>query len=47
MLYDGRYKRSIQNIHNIGWKADYFKYYDVSMLGCGCGVLQYPQFDEK
>ena len=44
MLDEGRYRTSIQNLHKICWRAQYFKYYDVSMLGHGCGVSQYPQF---
>ena len=31
-------------MHKIGWKANYFKSADASMLGSGCGVSQYPQF---
>ena len=31
-------------MHKIGWKAQYFKSADVSMLGHSCGVSQYPQF---
>ena len=31
-------------MHQNGWKAQYFKSDDVSMLGHGCGVSQYPQF---
>ena len=34
-------------MHKIGWKENYFKSADVSMLGCGCGVSQFPQFYEK
>ena len=44
---NGTYKTSIQNIDKLGWKANQFNYADVSMLGRGCGVSQYPQFDEK
>ena len=28
----------------IGWKAQYFKFADVSIFGHGCGVSQYFQF---
>ena len=31
-------------MHKFGWKAQYFKSADFSMLGHGCGVSQYPQF---
>ena len=44
MLDDGSYKTTLQNMHNIGWKAEFFKSSDVSMLVHGCGVSQYPQF---
>ena len=47
MLDEGMYKKSIQNMHNICWKAQYFKSDDVSMLGHVYGVSQYPQFYEK
>ena len=38
MLYEGKYRTTIHNIHNIGWKEKYFKSDDVSILGHGCGV---------
>ena len=41
---EGKYKTSVQNMHRIGWKGNYFKSDDVSMLGHCCGVSQYPQF---
>ena len=44
MLDEGKYRTTLQNMHNIGWKAQYFNSADVSMLGHGCGVSQYPQF---
>ena len=31
-------------MHKLGWKAQHSKSDDVSMLGHGCGVSQYPQF---
>ena len=31
-------------MHKLGWKAQYFKSADVSMLGHSCGVSTYPQF---
>ena len=34
-------------MHNIGWKVNYFKSADVSMLVHGCSVSQYTQFYEK
>ena len=44
MLDEEKYRSTVQNMHKIGWKAQYFKYADISMLGHGCGVSQYPQF---
>ena len=44
MFDEGTYRTTIQNMHNLGWKAQYFKSADVSMLGHGCGVSQYPMF---
>ena len=38
---------TIQNINNLGWKAQFFKSAHVSMLGHGCGVSQYPQFYDR
>ena len=44
MLDEVRYRTTVQNMHKFGWKAQYFKSADVSMMGHGCGVSQYPQF---
>ena len=44
MIDEGTYKTKIQNIYKLGWKEQFFKYADVSMLVHGCGVSQYPQF---
>ena len=44
MLDERNYRSTVQNVHKHGWKAQYFKSADVSMLGHGCGVSQYPQF---
>ena len=30
--------------HDARWKNSYFNSADISMLGYGCGVSQYPQF---
>ena len=46
ILDEGTYKTTIQNMYKLGWKAQLFKSADVSMLGHGCGVSQYPQFYE-
>ena len=47
MLDEGTYKTTIQNIHKLGWKAQFFNSNDVSVLGNGCGVSQYPQFYDR
>ena len=44
MIDLGSYKSTIQNIHNLGWKAQLFNSSDVPTLGHGCGASQYPQF---
>ena len=43
MLDEVMYKRTRKEMHQIGWKANYFNYSDVSILGHGCGVSQFPQ----
>ena len=40
MLDEGTHKTSIRNMHKLGWKSNYFKSADVSILGHGCVVLQ-------
>ena len=44
MLDERNYRSTVQNMHKLGWKAQYFKSADVSMLGHSCGVSTYPQF---
>ena len=44
IIDEGKYRTTVQNIHKLGWKAKYFNSADVSILGHGCGVSQYPQF---
>ena len=44
MIDEGTHRTTINNMHKIGWKAQYYKPGDVSILGHGCGVSQYPQF---
>ena len=34
----------MRKLHDTGWKNSYHTSADVSMLGYGCGVSQYPQF---
>ena len=43
ILYEGIYSTTVKNMHKFGWKWQYFKSADVSMLGHVCGVSQYPQ----
>ena len=38
------YKKIVRKFHDTGWKNSYQTSADVSMLGYGCGVSQYPQF---
>ena len=47
MLDEGTHITSIKNMHTLGWRENYFKYADVSMLVHGCGVSQHPQFYER
>ena len=44
MLDEVNYRKTVQTIHKLGRKAQYFKSADFSMLVHGCGVSQYPQF---
>ena len=46
-LNDINYKRTVWKLHDYVWKNSYFNSADVSMLGYGCGVSQYPQFYDK
>ena len=39
IIDEGNYKTSIQNIHSIGCKAQFFKSVNVSMVGHGRGVF--------
>ena len=45
MLDERNYRPTVHNMHKIGWKAQYFKSTDVSMLVHSCGVSQYPQLN--
>ena len=47
MLDEVTYKKSIQNMHTIGCKAQCFNSADVSMLDHGCSVSKCPQFYQK
>ena len=44
ILDEVRYRTTVQNIHKLGWKSQYFKSSDVLMLVHSCCVSQYPQF---
>ena len=44
ILDERNYRSTVQNLHKLGWKAQYFKSADVSMLVHSCGVSTYPQF---
>ena len=44
---EGTYKTSIQNMHKLGWKVNYFNSAGISMFSHGCGVSQYPQFNDR
>ena len=37
IMDEGNYITTVQTMHKLGWKAQYFKSADVSMLGHGCG----------
>ena len=47
IIDEGTYKTTIQNMHKLGWKAQYFKSADLFMLGHGCGVSHYPRFYDR
>ena len=40
ILDEGKYRTIVQSTHKLGWKVQYFKSADVSMLGHGCDVSQ-------
>ena len=37
------YKKTVRKLHDTGWKNSYRTSFDVSMIGYGCGVSQYPK----
>ena len=47
IINDRTYKTILQNMHKLFWKTQFFNSADVSMLGRGCGVSQYPQFYDR
>ena len=46
-LNDINYKNTVKKSHDSGRKNSYFTSANVSMLGYGCGVSQYPRFYAK
>ena len=38
ILDEGKYRTTVQKMRKLGWRAQYFKSADVSMLVHGCGV---------
>ena len=46
-LNDINYKKTVKTLHDTCWKKTYFISADVSMLGYGFCVYQYPQFFVK
>ena len=44
ILNDINYNRTVMKLCDAGLKTYFFISADVSMLGYGCGVSQYPQF---
>ena len=47
ILDEGTYKTTIQNMHKLGWKSQFFKSAGALVLGHGCGVSQYPHFYDR
>ena len=47
IIDEGTYTTTIQNMHKLGLKAQFFKSADVLMLDHVCGVSQYLQFYDK
>ena len=41
------HKKTVKQLDDTGWENSYFTSADVSLLGYGCGVSQYPQFSVK
>ena len=41
------HQRTVNKLHDAGWKNGYFDSSDAAMLGHGCGVFLYPQFYDK
>ena len=43
-LNDINNKRTVMNLYDVEWQTSFYTSTDVSMLGNGCGMYQYPQF---
>ena len=41
------YKKTVKKLHDAGLKNSYFTSADISIIGYGCGVSQYPWFYSK
>ena len=41
------YKKTVSKLHDDGMEKSYFTSADVSLLGYGCGVFQYPHIYDK
>ena len=46
-LNDKNYKRTVMKLHDTGCKNSFSTSADVSMLGHGCVVSQYPYFYDQ
>ena len=46
-LNDKNYKRKVKRLHDAGLEKQFFTSDDVTMLGHGYGVSQYPQFYDQ
>ena len=42
-----RITKNSNNFHDTDWEKSYHTSADVSMVGYGCGLFQYPQFFVK
>ena len=38
------YNKTVRKLHDTGWENSYHTSADVSMIGYGCDMSQYPQF---
>ena len=40
-------KKTVKQLHHVGWEYNHFKSSDVSMLVHSCGVSQFKQFYDR